>query len=295
VQKASEEQEHRLNYALIMIFGAALSMFNARAAPLNDLKVIIKDDLDNTTKVFQKGLLDQLKKILHNFGKRKSSKAKTGRFIEQLTILSIIDALTALGVGSPKLAKLEDDAKAFCSVVQDSELHIGKRLETFMAVHRADAIEEELLGGDVSTVIGRQSITQKTVASTTSKDKRAKLKLLDSIFGPGLVGLSRLDKLLAARQVIISIKDIPKSTEKEDLNEVNEKENEGCLDLSEAYSILCGNLWKVSGVRQFCIISETLELMLRTMVDSLSRHPQSLSNTQPGTFHDPIQHRHDPR
>jgi nucleolar pre-ribosomal-associated protein 2 len=289
---ASEEEEHRLNYALIMIFGAALSMFNARAAPLNDLKVIIKGDLDNTTKAFRKGLFDQLEKILHSSGKKKSSKVKTSQTIEHLTILSIIDALTALGVGSSKLAKLEGDAKAFCSVVQDSELHIGKRLETFMAVHRADLIGEELLGGDVSTVIGRQSITQETVASMTGKDKQAKLKLLDSIFGPGLVGLSRLDKLLAARQVIISIKDIPKSTEKEDPNEVNEKENERYFDLSEAYSILCGNLWKVSGVRQFCVISETLELMLRTMVNSLSHHHRAFLIHKPGAFHDPIQHRH---
>jgi nucleolar pre-ribosomal-associated protein 2 len=116
-----------------------------------------------------------------------------------LAILSIIDALSALGVDSSKVAELGDDATAFCASVREMELHVGKRLETFMAVHGSNVIEEGLLVGDVSTVTGRQSITQKTVAAMVGKDKQAKLKLLDSIFGPGLAGLKRLDKLLAAR------------------------------------------------------------------------------------------------
>lgn len=231
---------------------------------MNDLDVIPKKDLDKTTKRFEEGLLDQLRRILNNARKENSSQSA------HLTILSIIDALSALGVDSSKVAELGDDATAFCSSVQDTELHIGKRLETFMAVHGSSVIDEELLVGDVSTLTGRQSITQKTVAAMVGKDKLAKLKLLDSIFGPGLVSLKRLDKLLAARQVIMSIEDHRKSTKEEDQDEDDEKESEGGFDLSEAYSILCGNLWKVSGIRQFCIISETLELMLRTKVISLT-------------------------
>jgi len=243
-----------------MIFGVALSIFQSRANPLNDLNVIPKKDLDKTTKRFKEGLLDQLQISLQN------ARDNSSQFSEHLAILSIIDALSALGVDSSKVAELGDNATAFCASVRETELHIGKRLETFMAVHGSDVIEEGLLVGDVSTVTGRQSITQKTVAAMVGKDKQAKLKLLDSIFGPGLAGLKRLDKLLAARQVIMSIEDHRKSSKEEGQDEDDEKESESGFDLSEAYSILCGNLWKVSGIRQFCIISETLELMLRTKV-----------------------------
>jgi nucleolar pre-ribosomal-associated protein 2 len=255
-----------------MIFGAAFSIFQTRATPLDDMKVITKDDLDTSMATFKDGLLEQLKDILHKSRKDKSNKLKAGQKTERLMVLGIIDALAAVGIDSSKLAALEDDAKAFCTSVQDTELQIGKRLETFLAVHGPDVIEEKLLAGDVSTVNGRQSITQTTIASMIGKDKQTKLKLLDSIFGPGLIGLVRLDKLLAARQVIISIEDARKSAEGEDQNEEKEKEGGTGFDLSEAYSILCGNLWKVSGVRQFCVISETLELMLRTKVTSLTSH-----------------------
>jgi len=232
------------------------------------MKVITKDDLDASVAAFRDGLLEQLKDILHKSRKEKSSKPKASHNSQNLTILSIIDALSALGIDSSKLATVKDDAKAFCTSVQDNELQIGKRLETFLAVHGPDTIDEKLLVGDVSTVIGRQSINQTTIASMVGSDKQMKLKLLDSIFGPGFIGLGRLDKLLAARQVIVSIEDTRKSAEGEDRNEDNEQEGRKEFDLSEAYSILCGKLWKVSGVRQFCVISETLELMLRAKVTS---------------------------
>jgi nucleolar pre-ribosomal-associated protein 2 len=277
VEKASEKNKHRLNYALIMVFGAALFIFQAKATPLDDQKIISRDDLDSITGTFKSGLLQQLKEFLHRTRKEKSAKRQTSQLTEHLTILSIMDALGALGVDPSKVAELVNDAKAFCSWVQDTELHIGKRLETFLAVHGPNIIEEELLEGDVSTVNGRQSITQKVLASVNSKDKLDKLKLLDSIFGPGLVGLSRLDKLLAARQVIVSMEDTRKAAEEEE-NEDDKKEAGAGLDLSEAYSILCSTLWKVSGIRQFCIISETLELMLKTKVIPLPSIQPSLSN-----------------
>jgi nucleolar pre-ribosomal-associated protein 2 len=283
VKKARKKKEHRLNYGLIAIFVAAFSVFHTRAAPLNDLGVISKKDLDNTSAAFKDGLLVQLKEILHKSRKEKSSKSKTCQTSQttiNLFILSIMDALAALGVDSSKLSELEDDAKAFCTSVQDTELHIGKRLETFMAIYGPNVISEDLLADDITTVLGRQSIREKTLASTTGKEKQEKLKLLDSIFGPGLVGLTQLDKLQAARQVIVSIEDTRKSKEKEDNKEDDETNTGDEFTLSEAYSILCGNLWKVSGIRQFCIISETLELMLQTKVSHL-HSSSNMPNNQP--------------
>lgn len=280
VKKAREKKKHRLNYGLIAIFVAAFSVFHTRAAPLNDLGVISKEDLDSTSGAFKDDLLAQLKEILHKSRKVKSSKSETSQTTIHLFILSIMDALAALGVDSSKLSELEDDAKAFCASVQDTELRIGKRLETFMAIHGPNVISEDLLGGDITTVLSRQSIREKTLASTTGKEKQERLKLLDSIFGPGLVGLTQLDKLLAAQQVIVSIEDTRRSKEEEENNEDDETNTGDEFNLSEAYSILCGSLWKVSGIRQFCIISETLELMLRTKVSHLPS-ASNMPNNQP--------------
>jgi len=49
-------------------------------------------------------------------------------------------------------------------------------------------------------------------------------------------------------------------------SDTGKSEDEEAFDLSEAYSILCGQLWKNTSFVQFCIISETLELMLKTKV-----------------------------
>jgi nucleolar pre-ribosomal-associated protein 2 len=262
VEKSSEKKKHRLNFALIMIFGVAFSVFETKATPLDDLKVITTDDLKRVTSTFKDGLLQQLKEILHESRKEGLTKHHT----DHLTVLSIIDALSTLRIDSLKLAEIEGTAKEFCCSVHDTELHIGKRLETFLAAHGTKVVGEQLLEGNISTVNGRQSVMQKTVAAMAGKTQQTKLTLLSSILGHDLVGLTRLDKLLAARQVIISIEDTRKSSENEVGNEDEEKEDGEGFDLSEAYSILCGNLWKVSGVRQFAAISEILDLMLRTKV-----------------------------
>jgi nucleolar pre-ribosomal-associated protein 2 len=49
-------------------------------------------------------------------------------------------------------------------------------------------------------------------------------------------------------------------------SDTGKPEDEEAFDLSEVYSILCGQLWKSTSFIQFCIISETLELMLKIKV-----------------------------
>lgn len=43
-------------------------------------------------------------------------------------------------------------------------------------------------------------------------------------------------------------------------------DDEEPFDLSTAYSLLSAQLWKAKGVRELCLISGLLELMLRTKV-----------------------------
>jgi len=54
-----------------------------------------------------------------------------------------------------------------------------------------------------------------------------------------------------------------------DIQRSKEEQDENKLDLSMAYSILGGHLWKATDIRQFCSISETMELMLRNKVKTL--------------------------
>jgi len=180
-------------------------VFNAKATPLDDMEVIRKDDLEATTAMFKGSILLQLEDLL-----QQSQTEKRSIQSDSLMILSIIEALEALGLESSKLVELENDAKAFSDSFQ-GELQIGKRLDTFIITHKPKIVDKKLeaqLGGDVSTVYGRQSILEKTWSAIVGKSKQEKLKLLKSIFGRELVGLERLDKLLAAREVIKSIEGI---------------------------------------------------------------------------------------
>lgn len=47
---------------------------------------------------------------------------------------------------------------------------------------------------------------------------------------------------------------------------VDEDDDQGAFDLTSAYTLLSGHLWKAKGVRQFCLMSETMEMMLRAKV-----------------------------
>jgi nucleolar pre-ribosomal-associated protein 2 len=85
-----------------MIFGAAFSIFQTRATPLDDMKVITKDDLDTSMATFKDGLLEQLKDILHKSRKDRSNKLKAGQKTERLMVLGIIDALAAVGIDSSR-------------------------------------------------------------------------------------------------------------------------------------------------------------------------------------------------
>jgi hypothetical protein len=45
-----------------------------------------------------------------------------------------------------------------------------------------------------------------------------------------------------------------------------EEIDEDLFDLSSAYDGLCGRIWRAGGYRQFALIGEIMEVMLRTKV-----------------------------
>jgi hypothetical protein len=120
-------------------------------------------------------------------------------------LFSIIDALSALGVGEMKLAELVDLAKSFTLSLDKENSGLSIRLGTFMATHTFEADGKLLnteVAGNTSSIDGRRAIIQQISAITSGMNQSDKLALLKSIFGEESTGLSQLDKLLASRLLI---------------------------------------------------------------------------------------------
>lgn len=206
VKKAYEKSKHKWDHALVAMFEVVLKVFNSRAAFFNDSGIINSTELAEISTSFKDSLLIQLEDIIQNSQKDKPSKRKSNKKPHSLLVISIMDALAALGMDASRLARMSDRAKSFASTLVDTDPEVGKRVQTFVDMHSqndADDDHEVQLAGDVSTVYGRQSIREKTRVATAGKDGKQKLRLLESLLTPD--GLTQLDKLLAARHVIMSI------------------------------------------------------------------------------------------
>jgi hypothetical protein len=124
---------------------------------------------------------------------------------KNLMLFSIIDALSALGVGEMKLVELVDLAKSFTLSLDKEDSGLSIRLGTFMATRTFEADGKLLnteVAGNTSGIDGRRAIIQQISAITSGMNQSDKLALLKSIFGEESTGLSQLDKLLASRLLI---------------------------------------------------------------------------------------------
>jgi hypothetical protein len=149
----------------------------------------------------KESLLVQLKvSLAEEFSPRKRER-------NSLLLLCTIDALASLGVTASDLADFKNKAKAFAASPENILFDAGKRLEIFLAVQGGEVGKKSFgsrAKGDISTVFGRQAIQEKVQAAMAGKSAKSKLKLLTSVLGEGLVGLTQTDKLLAAKYVIMS-------------------------------------------------------------------------------------------
>ena len=203
VNKAAEKKKHRVSFPLIAVFGAALSAFNDKSMVLNDSDIIRVDDLKALIASFKDCILSQLKDVLRKFDKENAN--------DSLLVLSIIDALSALGVNEDKLAGLEDAINAFVASVGKTDEFFGERLQTFMVIHGPKSSRQTLpaqLGGSVADVYSRESIVARTDAAISGLGNEEKLELLQQLLGEDSIGLKQLDTLLAVRQVIMSVEGI---------------------------------------------------------------------------------------
>ncbi|EKD14023.1 uncharacterized protein L3040_007970 [Drepanopeziza brunnea f. sp. 'multigermtubi'] len=241
--KASEKKKHRLHFALIAIFEVALSAFREKATVLQGVDTISQEDLHSVTTSFNNGIFVRLEDVLQ--------KSEGWPEDDCLLVLSIIDALSTLGVEKPRLAGLE-----VSNFVSNADPHYGERLATFIFAHGSEEIGPEQLEGDVARPF---PIRERTRSAVSGKSEQEKLDILRDILD---AGLERLDKLLVARELIKSVEDTQKPKD--------DKATEA-FDLTEGYNILATFLPQCTNIRQFYMISETLELILKTKPKSISQ------------------------
>jgi nucleolar pre-ribosomal-associated protein 2 len=205
IRKALEKSKHKSTYPSITLFELVLATFNAKANILHELGIISKKDLSEVNSSLKESLFLQLQNAIQKPRKEKSAKRKQSETDSTLVILSILDALSALGVDESKRAELRESAKSFTDVANDSEINVGMRLDLLIASHAVKTSDIELcnqLEGDISTVYGRQSIVEKTQAALNGAENQRKLALLESVLNDS--DCIQLDKLLAARLIVLS-------------------------------------------------------------------------------------------
>jgi nucleolar pre-ribosomal-associated protein 2 len=194
------------NFASTTLCEVVLAALLAKEAALDKLDLISCQDLKVIADSRKDSLLVQMKGLLKKSKKSANSGNQTAKHLD---LLSVINALTTVGVDGLKLAELTDDAKSFIALLAETEGEVVSRLETFMSVHARDDdgnLLDTELNGDASTVSGRQGIVDKVNALIIGKDEDEKLELLKSLFGEDIDGLSHLDRLLAARHIISTCK-----------------------------------------------------------------------------------------
>ncbi|TQS39083.1 hypothetical protein Golomagni_00397 [Golovinomyces magnicellulatus] len=302
-QNPKKEKKNRKNFAFIAIFEAALVEFHKNKAHLHELKIINKKDLEATTIDFKDKILAQLKKLLHKLCKEPDRIDEVSQSHET-RLNTIISALSTLGITKIQLDHLDPEINKLAEVSSN----LGRRLKTFMMIHGPKNHGTELslaLDLDIKCVTNRELVQQITESVMNAYDDAGKLSLLRSLLKEYQNNKTLLDRILAARYVIMGINDVSldKNKSTKNLSESDNSSDEESLDdfdLTSVYILLCTELRKTTDIIAFCMISETLELMLRTKTRSISQYsidstlgtisilcsPKSphLPSTRPGTI-----------
>ncbi|RKF77753.1 putative urb2 npa2 family protein [Golovinomyces cichoracearum] len=302
IQNSKVEKKNRENYGFIAIFEAALVEFQKNKARLHEMKIISEEDLEATTIGFKNKILDQLKKLLHKLCKKLDRINEVSQS-QEMRLNTIINALSTLGVTKVQLASLEFDINKLA----EAPSNLGRRLKTFMIIYGPKDRGTDLslaLDVDVKCITNRKLVQQITEGVMSVYDDAKKLSLLRSLLKEYQSNKTLLDRILAARYVIMEINDLSLDKNKSSRNlsetdDSSDEESQDDFDLTSVYILLCAELRKTTDMIAFCIISETLELMLRTKTRSISQYsidstlgticiicsPKSphLPSTRPGT------------
>lgn len=234
-----------------------MAFLSSRSAALATLNIISETDLKKMGLLFQKALLKNLQRLIEQPDKLKKHTSALA-----MSLGSTLDALEAQKVSHSKLDFLIQDRLSLIPAISQENSRLGNQLETLIMRVQSECQhtdDVELLGGDLSTRSGREAILKKALLTSEGLQNEEKLslgiKLLDSAFAEP----PKLDSLLAARKILETC---------EDSKDVVIVKRGLQINLSAAYTYLAVRLPAVSDFREFCFISETMEVVLRTKVGS---------------------------
>ncbi|CCU77059.1 hypothetical protein BGHDH14_bghG003293000001001 [Blumeria hordei DH14] len=269
VRKAYQKKRYHLSYAFISISETALVELRKKSSILNQQDIFSKEDFETTIQNLREYTLVRLKSSLNKFQKAcvQTSQNSNG---EDAGIIIIINSLIALGVTADQLANIDSESQELLN----SESDIGRRLNTLLCIY-SKRYEHEDFGLKWQQAVAlrsrREEIKQVTEAVVSCEDNENKLKMLSKVLGASCEDFNGSDKLLAVRHLIISIEDTKiKKIDDMSTNLVNSSDHTE-YDLTTVYIQLCTMLRKSQDVLSFCIISESLDIMLRTKTRAISQ------------------------
>ncbi|KAH8820032.1 Urb2/Npa2 family-domain-containing protein [Xylogone sp. PMI_703] len=242
-------------YTLDTLAQVVATTLISNSVTINKLSVVSTSEYEDIISTYRSALLSRLKSLLHKPGKYDNDDSA-----RSLLLLATLNALETVGVDEGKLSKRAEDAQACVASMNERNLEIGRELGTFMAAHTH---LETPFQGLATTTSGRKAISVSTLGLLDGLDEYGKLQVLQSLLEEAFDGPDALENLLAARQIIASCQDVRRA------NHTSSEEPD--YDLSETYSQLCSRMWKTTSVRQFCLITEIMEVMLRIKGRALSQ------------------------
>ncbi|RKF61028.1 putative urb2 npa2 family protein [Erysiphe neolycopersici] len=275
IENTEEMKQNRKNFEFIAVFEAALVEFYKKKESLQEMGVIKKADLENTINIFKDYLLARFKKIMTNLHKKLKREGGISRK-KEIRILIIIDALTSLGLSVPQISHLGLESQRLAGM----PINIARYITTFVTIYgsKSEIIDLNLMWGlDITSYTNRKLIQQTIEGVVNRIDNAKKLQILRSLLDKDCDCQLTPDKLLALRYIIISVEDIkPKRILSQNILDDEDNFSDDSrvddFDLTLVYILLSLELRKTSEILSFCIISETLDLMLRTKTRSISQY-----------------------
>lgn len=177
------------------------------------------------------------------------------------SVYAIIKALRSRSLSSSEISSLSPDLRNSIASVEKVNHGLAFTLNEFFVETDPDQFKDIaldiLLSGTISTGSGRQAATKTLKASIANMCESEVLALVYNLIEEGLADTSKLNILFSAGKALRACTDS---------REVVFDRDGLQLNLASVYSLLANKLPDSGGFRQFCMISELMELMLRTKV-----------------------------
>lgn len=268
-ERTGTDKKHLKNsgVALDALSQAVATMLISHSATLDKYNIVSTTDCENIISAYRSAVMTRFKGLL-----QKPSKYKSNDDANSMSLLSTISALEAVGFDDKKMAKRVNDVVACLDSMHKLSLDVGRELSTFMAAHTH---LETPFQGLATTISGRQTVYAGTLRLIGTLGENKKLGVLNSLLEEAFDGPDTLENLLAAKDIIVSCQGIfffHSVSSSESINwDIDSRKHTDAseapeYDLSAAYSKLTDHMWKATSFRQFSLITEIMEIMLRTKV-----------------------------